>query len=144
MFSNGRVLSTLHFLPFLSAKHSPNFTPISSAKHGDFVLFTCFFDPATRCGSILQQAWGLSVYTSPSSECTIFPLTGLQLSWGLAMCSAKLGLILINWSLYFFDPDTRCILHLLSGSETIMYTLHLAVHVSILTSFLTKSWMMII
>ena len=63
-----------------------------SAQHGDFILFTCFFDPATRCCSILQQAQGLSVYTSPSSECTIFPLTGLELSWGLAVYSSKLGL----------------------------------------------------
>ena len=44
-----------------------------SAKHGDFVLFTCFFDPATRYCSILQQAWGLSVYTSPYGECTVIP-----------------------------------------------------------------------
>ena len=41
---------------------------------------------------IFQQAWELSVYTLPISECTVFSLTGLQLSRGLAVCSAKLGL----------------------------------------------------
>ena len=69
---------------------------MSSAKHGDFVVFTCFFDPATRYCSILQQARELSVYTSPSSECIVFPLTGLQLSWGLTVCLAKLAVLVSN------------------------------------------------
>ena len=69
-----KVLSTLYFSSFLSAQHSPNFTPMSSAKHGDFIIFTCFFDPATRYCFILQQARRLSVYISPSNEYTIFLL----------------------------------------------------------------------
>ena len=39
-------------------------------------------------------------------------------------------LVFLFQSLIFFDPDTRGILHLLSGSGTTMYTLHLAVLVS--------------
>jgi hypothetical protein len=34
--------------------------------------------------------------------------------------------------IFLQDPDTRCILHLISGSETTVCTLHLAVHVLIL------------
>ena len=55
------------------------------------------------------------MYTSPCGECTAMLS---QLRWGLL--------------LFLQDPDTRCNLHLISGSGTIVCTLHLVVHALVL------------
>ena len=55
------------------------------------------------------------MYTLPCGECTAMLS---QLHW--------------DYLIFLQDPDTRCILHIISGSGTTVCTLHLAVHVLIL------------
>ena len=75
---------------------------------------------------IFQQARGLSVYTLPCGECTG-------------------SLITRSFSndrdyIFFFDPDTRFLHHLLAGLGTILCTMHLAMRVLfLLHSVLTSS-----
>ena len=64
---------------------------------------------------IFQQAQGLSVYTSPCSECTSSLIT--QTFSNNADC------------IFFFQPAIRFLHHLPAGSGTTLCTMHLAVHI---------------